>query len=266
MKTIVWILGLLAAFSGVACGADLGACPDAATYAGALNEQGVHRGQDLINGACAGGTCHSASANGQFRFGAPATLNFDLSGSDPGVVAAGVDNVRNWASHMWHEVEGGSMPPEGTRPALSEQEKEDMRVFLACGAERLEPMAPDPGDDPFLVAHTTLDATCMGCHDSSISDTAGGGFSMGTRGDVCSMYTAFVNAGPANCDGTRMIVVPNEPTQSLLVAKLDGVNLNACGGLMPAGTPEPFINQQPEAVEALRSWIASGALKPVDCP
>ncbi|MEJ7732567.1 MAG: cytochrome c, partial [Polyangiaceae bacterium] len=94
------------------CGDDLGECP---ADSAARQAQGL----EVLQTKCM--TCHSSQVSGSARLGAPSDLNFD----DPGTVQ---DN----AGDMWSETDDGAMPPTGE---LSAEDKEALRVYLACTAQ-----------------------------------------------------------------------------------------------------------------------------------
>jgi mono/diheme cytochrome c family protein len=94
------------------CGDDLGDCP---ADSGAQQAQGL----EVLQTRCM--TCHSSQVSGSARLGAPPGLNFDDTGT-----------VQDNAGDMWSEADEGTMPPTGE---LSAQDKEALRVYLACTAE-----------------------------------------------------------------------------------------------------------------------------------
>lgn len=97
-----------------------------------------------------------------------------------------------------------------------------------------------------------LAPSCVGgdsCHSSS---NRSGFLSLGTRDEA---YTGLVGmlARGSNCrrlEWTR--VVPGDPEQSLLLAKLLGTA--GCGARMPSSIPLPNAE-----IDAVRAWIAVGA-------
>jgi hypothetical protein len=128
---------LLSLFS-VACGAEVGDCEDpqlgkdTVLVAGSIQ----YGGQAIMNIACAQG-CHSSSAKGSAREGAPGGLDFDLRPVDPngeditgmvttdaGTVLRIEDSVASGLrerqrrvfedrDRIWQQVQDGLMPPGG---------------------------------------------------------------------------------------------------------------------------------------------------------
>lgn len=95
-----------------ACGGStLGDCPaDSTTTQSA--------GRKVIANRCA--TCHSSTASGAARAGAPTSVNYDS-----------LEGIRLNLDSGWSEIEAKTMPQGGT---LTADEIESVRVFLACGA------------------------------------------------------------------------------------------------------------------------------------
>ncbi|MET0341302.1 MAG: hypothetical protein ABW252_09875 [Polyangiales bacterium] len=127
------------------CGEDLGAC-DTTTkgrdtvLVGSVVQYG---GQAILNSACANGTCHSSSATGASRFGAPAYLDFDLTPVDESEARGEDENDRGDAivrltnkqmvelrsrqalvlserNTIWQQLRDGLMPPRGAFAAYRE--------------------------------------------------------------------------------------------------------------------------------------------------
>jgi mono/diheme cytochrome c family protein len=94
------------------CGDDLGECP---ADSAAQQAQGL----EVLETKCM--NCHSSQVSGSARLGAPSDLNFDDTGT-----------VKDEAGEMWGEADEGAMPPTGE---LSAEDKEALRVYLACTAE-----------------------------------------------------------------------------------------------------------------------------------
>jgi mono/diheme cytochrome c family protein len=94
------------------CGDDLGDCPGDSA---AQQAQGLA----VLETRCM--TCHGSQVSGQDRLGAPPGLDFDEQ-----------TTVAEEASVMWEEIDEGTMPPNAT---LGADEKEALRVYLACTAE-----------------------------------------------------------------------------------------------------------------------------------
>ena len=251
------------------CGTDLGECDMNAL--GGSNVQGMlapHTGQKLVNNTCAGGTCHSEAATGKARSGAPAELNFDVVPADSSAVeiaraVRGGSNVHDEAEEMWELIDDGEMPPEGKRAAFSSAEKETVRNWLACGADVVA--APDNVTvTPDLESiHAALSGmVCKACHTSGPDNNF-------LSGDACAMYNALVGktAVSTGCGTSGLtVVVAGKPDDSLFWKKLNASPAPPCGATMPFGAPMPLAATNPAVAEAIRMWIAAGAVKPSNCP
>jgi hypothetical protein len=73
---------LIASFSlyTLGCGEDLGVCdnPNQGRDTVLVGDVVMYGGQAIINKSCAGGRCHTSTATGELRSGAPLGLDFDL--------------------------------------------------------------------------------------------------------------------------------------------------------------------------------------------
>lgn len=277
-RTRLLAFALVGAFAA-SCGPDLGEC-DMTMLGGSEDVMmpSPHSGQLVINRNCANSRCHSAGAKGALRVGAPAELNFDVV---PGSTSAEeISKTREGASvvfdnreSMWAEIEGGSMPPG--RPAaggeLSATDKEVVRNWLACGAPVIATPAPvtSVGADWTAIYEAFVGSSGLGCNACHGANPASGdGFMLGETGDACAAYNRVVNtlavtdAGSPPCANTHTLVVPNNPSASLLVSKLEGTQ--DCGASMPYLQP-PLGPSHPVVMD-LRAWIMAGAPKPAGCP
>jgi hypothetical protein len=175
------LVALSVALAG--CEASLGDCDPGMDVRVAFQEGGMpaYEGQALMETSCASTFCHTSGAVGEFRKGAPAGLDFDVSvacgpdddcASEAGVLAvqrlrADQRRVVSWAGRILRTVERGHMPPgaegrevvEGNVRALgyhdgidplpsitSAEGTEILRNWLACGAPVVE-RAVSPFDD-----------------------------------------------------------------------------------------------------------------------
>jgi hypothetical protein len=260
------------------CGPDLGPCSNPLN---GTTQTAPYEGQALINNSCAGGRCHSATATGELRQGVPADLNFDLVPRD--LTPAEISKIRDGAEvvfdnreEIWSQIESGNMPPPPPAggAALNNAEKETIRNWLACGAPFYaapEEMAPVPANWTDIYEALVEPAQmCVGCHGAN--PMSGDGFMLGVSGDACAAYTRVVGAQaittmpfmPPACVGMGQLVVPNNPTQSILLRKIEGAS-QICGSPMPLGDPNGLGADNP-LVMSLRSWIMAGAPKPTNCP
>ena len=266
------LLGALCLLGLNACGEGLGECDP--TMLGGSSTPGMvqyNDGQEIVATSCSSGRCHSEAATGEQRVGAPAELDFDVvaSSSTPEELARitrGSATVVDWAEEMWAEIDEGAMPPP--KPAgggeLSSDQKEKVRNWLACGA----PVIPPDTSAPTATWDSIwgqLATSCTGCHSTAAGPTAGMGFVLGDVGDACTSYDNIVSATAVTtaCSGMTL-VVPSNPTGSLLLQKLKGTQ--TCGAAMPLGFPMGLEAQNAELVGRIETWIMSGAPKPAGCP
>jgi hypothetical protein len=265
------VASIALSLSVAGCGPDLGECDMTALGGSAgANAPAPYAGQLLVQQSCASGRCHTAGAKDDGRVGAPAELNFDVVPASTDVtettkVKDGAAVVQDRREDMWALIENGEMPPAPPAGSkLNAAQKETMRNWLACGA----PVANTPavgGSDPWSQVYTGLGTACSGCHSPTPQISTPW---MAT--DACSSYMAVVRGNAiatAACAG-RQLVVPGNPDQSVLLQKLEG-GPNLCGGLMPPSETTPYAQKdatQMARVEALRDWIAAGAVKPPECP
>jgi hypothetical protein len=134
-RRALWFGSLFSAASTLAAGCnDLGTCDDPLNGRTPVKvgPEVMYAGQAIMNASCAGGTCHSSTAKGESRQGAPEGLDFDLAlappgavipGADGGVLAVQLNNVdvaglRNRQRKIfderelvWEQIDKGLMPP-----------------------------------------------------------------------------------------------------------------------------------------------------------
>lgn len=261
----------VAALSG--CGDRLGECNEAALGGNPIQGMTMpYDGQRIVAAKCT--LCHSVTAMGEARIGAPAGLNFDViayaaTPAEQAKIAQAAGTVIDWSEAIWGEIEGGTMPPP--KPAgtgeLNDDDKESVRNWLACGA-------PLIGPDPTVPAATwdsiwpTLSPNCVTCHSVEAGmapDGAGKGFTLGD--DMCSAYdniTGNKAAVTPECSMMPMtLVIPNDPDGSLFLQKLTATQ--SCGMPMPP-SEQGLQGVNPVLVDTIRAWIAAGAQKPASCP
>jgi hypothetical protein len=227
-------------------------------------------GQSIVGSRCSNGRCHSASASGDGRVGAPADLDFDVLSSDVGVLTSSSATVIDWAEDMWEEVEEGSMPP--AKPAgsgeLSGADKEKVRNWLACGAPVIPPDTSAPTATWDSIWPQLASNGCTGCH-SPEAPGAGQGFALAGPTDSCTSYNNIFEAMAITSEcaaAGETIVKPGDPAGSLLYKKLTSTAENVCGDPMPIPSAMGLIETRPELVAAIQQWIMSGAPKPTSCP
>jgi hypothetical protein len=271
------LLGLACAPVLASCGTDLGECDMNAL--GGSKVQGMlapHLGQRAVNASCAGGTCHSSTAKGPARNGAPAELDFDVvpaqnTAEEIARALSGGENVHDEAEEMWAQIESGAMPPEGKRAALDSDDKEAIRNWLACGAEVVAAPVPTQAGADLTEIHAALtNLACKACHSTGSDNNF-------LSGDACLMYGALVDkkaVSPIGCGPRNLtLVVPGKPEESLFLQKLADPSMSGtppipappCGGTMPLGSPA-LGSTDPALVTSIRTWIMNGATKPAGCP
>jgi len=269
-------LAMLAALHA-GCGDDLGACDARAATQLVYSQSGLvaTKGQALMHDSCGSAAfCHSESARGKARVGAPSGLDFDML-----PLAIGWPNVVTRSQAIWASVLNGSMPPagEGQRavssgnwsfdpqgraraerlpPLSTTAGKAVLRNWLACGApvvgETAVPLwvrPPASGDaavpsDWAPIFTDIIEPRCAtaGCHNTQ---TAAGGL---TLVEACAAYAQLLEEDA--CGQARLI--PADGKSSLL-DKLESSN-PACGGPMP-----PAGSLDAADLQAIRAWIEAGA-------
>jgi hypothetical protein len=269
---------LLSALLSASCAApDLGTCdPTALGGSKATGMLTPHAGQQLLQDSCAAGLCHSSSARGAQRAGAPAGLDFNVvpastAESDMAAMRRSRVVVEENADSIWEQVETGSMPPPapaGSGP-LSKSNKEIVRNWLACGSPIVEsPARANPDADEWTAVFTELGGQCLGCHSPGTAGNLGGSFVFGESKDACGAYKNVVstaaNTAPSGPCAGKLLVKAGDPDNSVLLQKLEG-GPNLCGGLMPQGRSTPYAEMATDTVMKLRTWIASGAPAPPGC-
>src|SRR5689334_24395405 len=103
------MLGALA-IAASACGSDLGAADEAAAEELVYGRGGLvaTKGQALVHDSCGNAAfCHSSTAKGKRRFGAPADLNFDMLPAPTGWPV-----IVDHRDEIWSIVLDGDMPPK----------------------------------------------------------------------------------------------------------------------------------------------------------
>lgn len=161
-----------------------GACDPIAARAVVYDEGGgpAYAGQAILNLNCSASYCHAAEATGEFRYGAPAGLDFvafPAPSAEPITDLSRVhDLVTSERDDIWGAVTSGSMPPgeEGrevvaetspyhwqsvTGPELATLDtaegREILRNWLACGAPYV-----DRTDTTGDLTACPAEATCGG--------------------------------------------------------------------------------------------------------
>jgi hypothetical protein len=253
------------------CGTDLGECDR--TMLGGSEDVAMpvpHAAQVLVNASCAGGLCHSASAEGDQRRGAPAELNFDVLPASTAFeeiarVMDGAAIVQNRAEDMWALIDSGEMPPPKPEGGgeMSSADKETVRNWLACGAPVIATPAAG-GGDPFSRIYTAISGmNCQGCHQPGLNM----GSFLPMVGDPCTAYDNLVGAmasGPACGTTGAVLVQPNMPESSLLLQKLRATPAPPCGDTMPRDMP-PLEETNEALVQMIEDWITAGAPEPAEC-
>jgi hypothetical protein len=258
------------------CAADMGHC-DMTLLGGSavVGNAAPTKGQLVVQNTCAAGRCHSQTATGNNRVGAPAGLDFDVVPFDSSVaeinkITHGAKVVHDHRSAMWAQVEAGEMPPKG-QTMLNASDKESLRNWLACGAPVIAAPAVGPVSADWTAVYTSLATMCTGCHGSQTYVGAGNGFQLGDANSsvpatVCTAYhnviskPAVTTMGMCASSGLSL-VVPGQPDNSLLLRKIEGTQ--PCGMAMPYGTSG--LGPSSTTSMALRQWIMAGAVPPSGC-
>ena len=120
-------------------------------------------------------------------------------------------------------------------------------ALLACGAKD-----PEPAPTTFTEVRDELllkSCALSSCHGSGTGDLS---FDAAAPDAV---YSALVDVPSAGAPGFTL-VVPGDPDNSYLVMKLE-----AHADIVDDPMPPPFglLDQDPEMVDRVRSWIADGA-------
>lgn len=104
----------------------------------------------------------------------------------------------------------------------------------------------------FADVQAILTSRCAtaGCH------TGGAGAKAGLDLSAGNSYAALVNKSTSQCNGSRMRVIPNSPTESYLVDKVMGVDLCGNSKRMP-----PSISLSTTEIQTISDWICGGALE-----
>lgn len=267
------------------CGCeDLGECNDEAARQLVYGRNGLvaTKGQALAHDSCGNAAfCHSESAYGAERHGAPFGMNFDML-PEP----SGRDSLFGARLTSWKLVRKDEMPPRG--PSYAETvgdgdwrysaKREDgstklpaidtpagkaiFRNWLACGAPvaaetRVPDWALDPGDagatlDDWTGIHAqVIEPNCAlgGCHVSASAAGAGGL----DLGNLCEAYAALSQAG--SCGEVR--ATPGDAS-SFLLEKMEQAE-PSCGNVMPT------TGALPKALtDAVRAWVEAG-MPAADC-
>jgi hypothetical protein len=278
MKPRCWLL-LASTLGAIACGSDLGDRNPVAAKQLVYGRGGLvaTKGQALMHDSCGNAAfCHSSSANGADRQGAPGELDFDMLPAPVGWPTA-IEH----RDEIWEVVLAGEMPPKGSAksklgdgdwmfdparrdggehlPALaSEEGKAALRNWLASDAPVVTattvPVWAQPpallgdggaaGADWAAIYQQVIEPSCAiaGCHNAQ---SASGGLDL--QG-ACDAYDQLLAQGA--CKQPR--VIPGDG-DSFLLDKLEAEK-PACGGRMPPTAPLGA-----DAIASVRTWIEAGA-------
>jgi hypothetical protein len=116
------------------------------------------------------------------------------------------------------------------------------------------------GDATFAAVAQILMSSCTAskCHDG-----ASGNAKTDLRNNS-GLYMRLVNAAQSGEMGTacngKILVVPSQPTMSLLYQKVSGTGIpNGCGDRMPDGCPTKASCLTSAQIATIQAWIAAGA-------
>jgi hypothetical protein len=96
----------------------------------------------------------------------------------------------------------------------------------------------------------------LGCTKLCHASAAEGGLNLEGKAMAYRGVVSVAAQGPP-CTGQGTLVVPGDPTASLLHSKL--TTTPACGAPMPPGGSASSTPVTPAMLEAVRGWIAAGA-------
>ena len=162
------------------CEVDIGDCNESAATRVVYTRDGrpAYEGQAMVALSCGNQSyCHSSTATGEGRFGAPIGLNFDVFPASYDGVASPEQterlriaqaNVNSYSGHIFATVESGTMPPWGESTLSAHEETprfasdsgerlpfvdsfegvEIVRNWVACGAPVVERSDPRPDGVP----------------------------------------------------------------------------------------------------------------------
>lgn len=279
------------------CGEDFGTCEETAGRTLVYSPSDgtpYYVGQAMVQYGCAEGVCHSASATGDARKGAPHGLDFDIrplvaasTASDATLLSAGITKVRDEGGSVYGAVKAGTMPPgeAGTRVApkwnivladktvstielpsiTSDVGKSTVRNWLACGAP--------------VVAGVTAAAAAA----TPIGDVVASMDSTPTGNDFSTVYTRVLAPCAAACHtpggSYPLLDLSSETIARASISKAGPATCAAAGPLVVAGScatsplylklgPTPTCGArmpqgQPPVTDAnmalLCAWIDAGA-------
>jgi hypothetical protein len=104
-------------------------------------------------------------------------------------------------------------------------------------------------DTSFVAEVLPIFQPCVICHQG----TSGVGSVLSLESDKA--YDQLVNVPARQSCAPELRVTPGDPGASVLFLKIAGTT---CGQRMPPASPT-YFDQQPEKLEAIRSWIEQGA-------
>jgi Planctomycete cytochrome C len=273
VRSASWLCATAALLA--ACGSDLGHCDPVSAGEIVYNRSGqaATKGQALTQDSCGNGAfCHASAAKGKARYGAPATLDFDMLPSP-----TGIHKLRSVDEDSWDLVRDGNMPPSGTAgkvvgdgewllsatrapgsprlpPLSSRAGLAIYRNWLACGApvvkdgnEGVQGGFTAAGPTPtWTEIHTQIlvpQCATAGCHNTQ---TAAGGLALEDR---CASSKTLLERGTCGKYG----IVPGSADGSFLLEKIAS-RTPSCGGAMPPSAALPDA-----LVAAVRTYIEAGA-------
>jgi hypothetical protein len=97
----------------------------------------------------------------------------------------------------------------------------------------------------------------IGCTKVCHSTSAEAGLNLEGQATAYQSLVSVVAKGAACMTGGHTLIVPNDPTASLLYGKLAGTP--ACGVAMPPGVTTANTPVTAPMLEAVRAWIMAGA-------
>lgn len=238
------------------CAPEVGECdPEAATqlfYTADEAALPAYGGQALLHASCgAGSFCHSETAEGAGRYGAPAGTDYDLGLAETAeqteLLRRGLARLRRDQAEIWRQVHEDWMPPgevgaevgalgpayQGLPVIYSPEGKEMVRNWLACGAPVVERTTPRPaGIEPvgdIVPSEACATVSCDGVCVDTRSDPAhcGACGQVCEAGSVCSEGSCLAGGCPT---GTT------ECAGGCVDMQTSSMHCGACGNACAAGS------------------------------
>ncbi|HEY2734623.1 MAG TPA: hypothetical protein VGI70_11595 [Polyangiales bacterium] len=114
-------------------------------------------------------------------------------------------------------------------------------------------------DVPFARVFEILSEQCLPCHASTVDHpNASAKLDLSDESSAYAQMVGALAKGSACNDGNRVLVVANDPDDSLLIQKLENAP-DLCGSPMPK-TGSAFVPIDAMQIAEIRAWILAGAM------